>query len=137
MTNSLRSSIVQFHRWRDSDEGSSLVEFILVLPMVLLVGFAIFQIALTMFIRTTITSAAAEGARVAALSGSSTSAGTLRTRRILDQTIAANVVQRISTRSETANGVPTMTVSVDARLPLVGLLGPTQMRLVGHAVREG
>lgn len=114
-----------------------LAEFVLVLPMVLLVGFAVFQLALTLFIRATITSAAAEGARVAALSGSSTAAGTARTRNILDQTIAAGVVQRITTRRETTNGLATMTVSVDARLPLIGLLGPTRMQLVGHAVREG
>lgn len=109
----------------------------MVLPLVLLIGFAVFQLALTMFVRATITSAAAEGARVAALSGSSTTAGTQRTRNILDQTIAGGVVQRVTTRRETVNGLATMTVNVDARLPLIGLLGPTQMRLAGHAVREG
>lgn len=109
----------------------------MILPMVLLIGFAVFQLALTMFIRATITSAAAEGARIAALSGSSTSAGTERTRSILEQTIARGVVQNVTTKRDATNGLATMTVSVDARLPLVGLLGPTQMRLVGHAVREG
>ena len=128
---------MQFRRWLDNDRGGALAEFVLVLPMVLLVGFAVFQLAFTLFVRATITSAAAEGARVAALSGSSTTAGTERTRKILDQTIAAGVVQRITTQCDVTNGLATMTVNVDARLPLVGLLGPTQMRLVGHAVREG
>lgn len=109
----------------------------MILPLVLLIGFAVFQLALTLFVRATITSAAAEGARVAALAGSSTSAGTERTRAILEQTIARGVVERVSTRRDNVNGLATMTVSVDARLPLIGLLGPTQMRMVGHAIREG
>lgn len=112
------------------------MEFALVTPLVLVVALAVIQLALTMFVRATITSAAAEGARVAALSGSSNIAGVKRTRNILTASIANDVIENVSARQTVVSGTRVMEVTVDARLPLIGLYGPTTMELTGHAVRE-
>jgi hypothetical protein len=53
----------------DRGRGSAAVEFVLVAPLVLLIFLAILQVALAAYVRTTLTSVAAEAARVGALAG--------------------------------------------------------------------
>ncbi len=118
------------------DEGSATVEFALVAPLLLAVALAVLQIALALHLRATITAAAAEGARAAALSGADLAAGERRTRNLLLDNIAADVVEEIDVRRELRNGALVVVVEVDARLPLIGLLGPSIMQVSGHALAE-
>lgn len=131
---------MRIHRWtpRDlrSERGSAVVEFALVAPLVLLLGLAVLQVALALHVRATLTSAAAEGARAAALAGSDPSAGVRRARQLLAQNIAQSAVTRVTAARTTEQGLSVMAVRIDARLPLVGLLGPTVMTVVGHALEE-
>ena len=125
---------------RDSaraDRGSAVVEFVLVAPLIVLLACAVLQVALALHVRATLTSAAAEGARAAALAGADPDAGVRRARALLDQNIAAAVVQRITAQRSSVSGLPVIAVRIDATLPLVGLLGPTALSVTGHALQEG
>jgi Flp pilus assembly protein TadG len=113
------------------------VEFALVMPLLIMVSLAVVQFALLLDVRSTLASAAAEGARAAALAGADLDAGVRRTRTLLEQNVAGSVVRSITGRAERVDGLPVMTIHVDADLPLVGLLGPTVLSVDGHALREG
>ena len=119
------------------DEGSAVVEFALVTPLLLVLLLGVLQIALAMHVRATLTAAAAEGARVAALSGSSLSRGEQRTRDVLTDSLAGGGVAGVTASRERLEGVTVVEVTVTASLPLIGLLGPTSLQVTGHAVQEG
>lgn len=118
------------------ERGSAAVDFVLVAPVLLLVGLAVLQLTLALYVRTTVTSAAAEGARAAALAGANLEAGARRTRALLGQTMAGDTVRSVSAQREVRDGLLVVTVGVETNLPLVGLLGPTVMHLDGHALAE-
>jgi len=119
------------------DEGSAVVEFVLVAPLIVLLACAVLQVALALHVRATLTSAAAEGARAAALAGADPEAGVRRAHILLDENIAASVVRRITAQRSSIGGLPVIAVRIDATLPLVGLLGPTSLTVTGHALQEG
>lgn len=124
--------------WARSDErGSAVVGFALVAPLLVALALAVIQVALTMHVRTTITSAATEGARAAATAGSTAVIGEERTRMLLERTLAGGLVQSIDVRAEVHHGARLVAVEVEANLPLLGLLGPASMTVVGHALQEG
>jgi Flp pilus assembly protein TadG len=119
------------------DRGSAVVEFALVTPLLLLLAMGVLQVALAMHLRATLTSAAAEGARAAALAGADPEAGVRRTRELLGQNVAGSIVTGVSAQRTTISGLSVIAVRIDATIPLVGLLGPSGMTVVGHALQEG
>jgi Flp pilus assembly protein TadG len=121
---------------REHDVGSAVVEFVVVIPMLMLLVLAVVQVTLALYVRTEIAAAAAEGARVAASSGGSTALGAARTRSVLDSSLASGVVESVTAREVRVSGVSTVEVEVRARLPLLGLLGPTSLVVRGHAIAE-
>lgn len=121
----------------DRDRGSAVVEFALVAPLLLLLALAVLQVALAMHVRATLTSAAAEGARAAALAGADPAAGVRRTRTLLAQNLAGSVVDDVTAQRGVVDGLAVMTVRVTAVLPMVGLLGPQALTVEGRALREG
>lgn len=106
----------------------------MVVPLLVLVVLAVVQVGLALHVRATIQSAAAEGARVAAISGPAT--GVARTRSVLATSIAGGVAEDVTASTVTVRGVATVVVVVHARLPLVGLPGPTSLVVQGHALVE-
>ena len=123
-------------RLRQDQGGNATVEFALVAPILLAVALAVLQLALALHVRATLTSAAAEGARAAALAGSDLAAGERRARAILRENIAAGVVKDITVQREWHGGALVISVEIEAALPLIGLYGPTQMSVIGHALQE-
>lgn len=123
-------------RLRQDQGGNATVEFALVAPILLAVALAVLQLALALHVRATLTSAAAEGARAAALAGSDLASGERRARAILQENIAAGVVKDITVQREWHGGALVISVEIEAALPLVGLYGPTQMSVIGHALQE-
>ncbi len=114
-----------------------MVEFALVAPLVLLLCLAIVQIALAVHVRATLTSAAAEGARAAALAGADPVAGVRRTESLLADTLSGDVVRDVGARADRVGTLAVMVVRIEAVLPLVGLLGPDTLTVEGRAVQEG
>ncbi len=119
-----------------SERGNASVEFALVAPLLMLVALAVLQLMLAIHVRTVITSAAIEGARVAALVDGDLTRAESRTRSILESNIAGTAVQSISASRVTEGDNEMFAVVVDVELPLIGFYGPTSMKLIGHALAE-
>ena len=131
----LRLQRLKARLWQDQG-GNATVEFALVAPILLAVALAVLQLALALHVRATLTSAAAEGARAAALAGSDLASGERRARAILQENIAAGVVHDITVQREWHGGALVISVEIEAALPLIGLYGPTQISVIGHALQE-
>lgn len=119
-----------------SERGNATVDFALVTPLLLVVALAVVQLTMFLSVRMTLTSAAAEGARAAALAGSNPAAGERRARDLVAGTLAADVVDAVQVRRELQDGLSVLTVSIQARLPLLGLLGPSALKVSGRALAE-
>ncbi|TEX52338.1 MAG: hypothetical protein B7C55_00920 [Actinomycetales bacterium mxb001] len=113
-----------------------MVEFALVAPLVLAVAVGVLQVVLALHVRSTLTAAAAEGARAGALAGSSTVVAERRTRDVLANVLGGGAAERVEAYRTRVDGVPVVRVSVTGRLPLIGLLGPASLTVDGHAMQE-
>ena len=121
--------------WR-SDEGSAVAEFALVTPLLLLVALAVLQLSLALHVRTTLTSAAAEGARGAALAGSDLATGENRARDLMATSLAGVAVRDVEGDVVLLEGVPVIEMTITADLPLIGVFGPLPLEVTGRAVLE-
>ena len=117
-----------------SDEGTAPVEFALVTPLLLLVALAVLQLTLLLHVRSVAIGAAAEGARLAAMSDEA--AGKERTMAILSTSIAGTAIHDTVVRVDRTGPVPVAAVDVTLDMPLIGLLGPMEMTVTGRAVIE-
>ena len=113
-----------------------MVEFVLVAPLLFGLALAVVQISLALYVRATLVSAAAQGARAAALAGADPGAGVRRVRTLLAESLSASVVRQVTSRRGVVDGLAVMEVRIEADLPLVGLLGPSVLAVSGHALRE-
>lgn len=120
-----------------SDRGSAPVQFVVALPVLVFVSLAVIQMVLVLHIKAVLTSAAAEGARTAALSGSSAARGTQRIKAAVAGDIAGSAVDTISVHSRTLNGADVVEVTIAAHVPIVGLIGSANLIVHGHALVEG
>ena len=118
------------------DRGSAVVEFALVTPLLLLVALAVLQVTLALHVRSTLTAAAAEGARAGALADSGLGVAEARTRQVLDDALGGGAAEQVEASRARVDGVVVVSVRVMARLPLLGTLGPTALSVEGHAIRE-
>ncbi|HEU0182189.1 MAG TPA: TadE/TadG family type IV pilus assembly protein [Agromyces mariniharenae] len=119
------------------ERGSAVAEFTLVGVLLTVLALAVVQLALALHVRNTLLDAAAEGARFAALAGSSVSDGTARTRDLISAAISAEYARDITAGTTSVGGVPAVEVTVRATLPVVGLLGVERgLEVSGHAALE-
>jgi Flp pilus assembly pilin Flp len=118
------------------DRGSAVVEFALVAPLLIGIALVVVQVALALHVRTTLTAAAAEGSRAAAMAGSSARVGEQRTRAVLSGNVAESVIESVEVATMVEQGVSYSEVTIYARLPLIGLLGPTAMSIHGRSIQE-
>ena len=116
--------------------GSAVVEFVLVAPLVILVFAAVAQVCLAGYVRSTLIACAAEGARAGAQHDAGRFVAIRRTTDALADSAAAGVVEDIGVERSQVRGVSTVAVTITARLPLFGLLGPTSLHVTGHALSE-
>ena len=118
------------------DRGSAVVEFALVTPLLLIVALAVLQVILALHVRSTLTAAAAEGARAGALAGAGLAVAESRTRDVLGDALGGDAAQDVVASRTRLEGVEVVRVLVTARLPLLGTLGPTALTVEGHAIAE-
>ncbi len=118
------------------DRGSAVVEFALVAPLLMGIALVVVQVALVLHVRTTLTAAAAEGSRAAAMADSSFEVGEQRTRAVLSGNVAESVIEAVEVGTMVDAGVTYSEVTIQARLPLLGLLGPTVMSIRGRSIQE-
>jgi Flp pilus assembly protein TadG len=123
-------------RSRD-DSGAAIVDFTLVGVLLTFLFLALLQLGLALHVRNTLAASATEGARYAANADRSPSDGAAVTRQLIRDSLADSFAVGVSSGTETVGGVPTVYVQIDARLPLVGLLGPARgISVRGHALEE-
>ncbi|SFR74846.1 TadE-like protein [Agromyces sp. CF514] len=98
---------------------------------------AVVQLALALHVRNTLLDAAAEGARFAALAGSSPADGVARTRDLIDAAISAEYSRDVVATTASIGGAPAIEVRVRSTLPVIGLLGVANgLEVTGHAPLE-
>jgi Flp pilus assembly protein TadG len=122
--------------WRD-DGGSALVDFTLVGVLLTFLFLALLQLGLALHVRNTLVASAAEGARYGANADRTPADGAAVTRQLIRSSLADSFAGDVTGGTETVDGVVTVVIRVNARLPVFGLLGPPRAISVrGHAFEE-
>lgn len=119
------------------DEGSAVVEFVLVSVLVVALLLALAQLAFALHIRNTLISAAGEGARFAAAADQPPEAGAAHARELIRESLPDGFAEDVRADYEVIAGVQTIAVSVHAELPVLGWIGPAEsLTVAGHAMEE-
>lgn len=120
------------------DEGSALVEFVLVGAVLTGLFLAILQLGFAVHTRTMLVAAAAEGARYGARADREPEDAAAMARELISSTMPDRYADDVRAGLEVRNGVETVYVEVRAALPVVAMLGPGRSLVArGHAVAEG
>ena len=122
-------------RW-SSERGSAPLQFVVALPVFVFISITIIQLVLVLHIKATLTSVATEGARTAALAGSSPARGIARIDAALIGDISRSAVSAVSIRPRTISGTHLWETTIDARIPIMGVLGTVNLVIHGHALAE-
>ncbi len=119
------------------ERGASPVEFVLVGGLLTVLTLGVLQFGLAVYVRNVVHDAAVEGAFHAALADTSLAEGADRTRHLVGRTVGEEYVGEVTAHETTALGHPAVVVTVQATLPLVGLLGlPRMLEVTAHAPLE-
>jgi hypothetical protein len=122
---------------RDPERGSAPAEFVMVGALLSLVVLSVLQLALALHVRNTVTDAAAEGARYAALAGAGLEDGAERTRRLIAMALGPGYPVEVIAGATAWQGVAVAEVRVTAPLPVLGLVGLERgLEVAGHAPME-
>ncbi len=122
---------------RREGRGAAVVDFVLVLVVLVPLFLGIFQVALVLHVRNTLTAAASEGARYAATLDRPVGSGAARTREQISGALADRFASQVTARASTVAGAPGVEVDVSAEVPALGIWGPAvHLRVAGHAVEE-
>ncbi|HVQ87914.1 MAG TPA: TadE family protein [Actinomycetes bacterium] len=122
---------------RPDDDGSAVVEFVLVSILVIVLVLAVAQLAFAIHIRNTLVADAAEGARYAAAADRSPDDGAAYTAELIQQTLPASYASDVTAGYDDVGGISTVVVEVRTQLPVFGWIGPSDALIVtGHAMEE-
>lgn len=126
------------HRWRSrSQGGSAIVDFALVSVVLVPLFFGVLQLALVWHVKTTLTSAASEGARYGAAYNHTAADGQQRTAAVIDDVFGSDFPDDVSATDTSIDGQPVVEVAVRADVPVLVFWGPTiTVEARGHAVKE-
>lgn len=121
----------------ESDDGSAIVEFVLVGALLTVLTLSLLQLGLALLIRNTVQDAASEGARFGALADNTLDEGVQRTRDLISTAIGPGYAKDVTVTRGSYDGYPADVVTVKASLPLLGLIGlPDGLSVQGHAAIE-
>lgn len=122
---------------RTAERGAAAVDVVLVMVVLLPLVAGVLQLALVLYARNTAMAAASEGARYAAAFGMSPGDGATRARQELKRLATGSFVRSVTADATTLDGEPAVAVTVDARVPALGLAGPAvSFSVTGHAIEE-
>ena len=122
---------------RLSERGAAVVDFVLVLVVLIPLVLGILQVALVMQVRNTLAAAASEGARVAATADRGPGDGVAATREQIGDAIAGRYAEDVTVRPVSVDGAPGVEITVRARVPALGLGGPSiEVEVAGRAIEE-
>jgi len=113
------------------------VDFVLVMVVLVPLVLAVLQLALVLYVRNTLASAAAEGARYAATLGHRPEDGARRAKEQIRGVLSARYARGVTAGPSHLDGAPVVEVAITAKVPALGLGGPAVSFTVrGHAVQE-
>ena len=119
------------------EDGSAVVDFTLVLLVLLPLVMGLLQLALVLHVRNTLASAAAEGARFAAVSGSSPAMGEAKAQEQISGALSGSFARDVRIRPSEVGGAPGFEAEIVAAVPVLGIGGPAiTLTVTGHAVAE-
>jgi Flp pilus assembly protein TadG len=119
------------------ERGSAVVDFVIVLVVLIPVFLGIVQVALVLFVRNTLTEAAAEGARYAATLDRTPEDGAAHTRSQIRGSLTDRYADHVTAREVTIDGAPAVVVTVHVVVPALGIAGPAvTLDVSGHAIEE-
>lgn len=119
------------------DQGSAVVEFILVSVPLVALSIGVIAVSLTGFTQNVIRDSAIEGARFASLADQTSQSGCTRAREQLEKILSNKVLVKIICGSTELGETTFESVRISATLPLVSALLPIiQVTAVGSAPRE-
>lgn len=119
------------------ERGAAVVDLVLVLLVLVPLVLSVLQVALVLYVRNTLASAASEGARYAATLGHTDSDGVARTRAQLRGAVSDQYAEDVTASAASIDGAPAVRITVRARVPALGLGGPAvSLTVTGHAIRE-
>lgn len=119
------------------ERGSAVVDFVMVLVVLLPLFIGLLQLALVLHVRNTLSSAAAEGARSAAVAGATPQDGVATAREQIVGALSPEYAESISVEPVVIGGAAAYELTIDARVPTLGLGGiAIEFSVSGNAVRE-
>ena len=119
------------------DRGSAPVEFILVGVLLTLLTLGVLQFALAVHVKNIVTDAATDAAFYAALADTSPGETEARARAAIERGTGSDLVTTMYVFPGSHHGVDFVNVTIIARLPLLGLLGPAHgTQVTAHAPLE-
>lgn len=122
---------------RRSQRGSAVVDFALVSVVLVPLFFGVLQLALVWHVKTTLTSAASEGARYGAAYNRTAADGQQRTANVIDDVFGSDFGDEVSAVDVAINGQSAVEVAVRADVPVLVFWGPTiTVEARGHAIKE-
>ncbi|UDY22809.1 TadE/TadG family type IV pilus assembly protein [Nocardioides sp. Kera G14] len=122
---------------RRRQRGAAVVDFVLILLLLVPLFLGILQVSLVLFVRNTLASAAAEGARFAATADHALPDGVNRTRQQLQGVVSERFADDIRVTTVMIDGAPAVEVTVHATVPALGIGGPgVALTVTGHAIKE-
>jgi Flp pilus assembly protein TadG len=122
---------------RRGDSGSAVVDFVMVLVVLLPLFIGLLQLALVLHVRNTLSSAAAEGARHAAVAGATPQDGVDKAREQIIGAVSPEYAQAIRVEPMSIAGAAAYELTIDARVPTLGLGGiAIEFSVSGNAIRE-
>jgi Flp pilus assembly protein TadG len=131
-------------RWqvgrRNADSGAAVVEFVMVSVLLILLLFAVLQVAAVFYARTIIAASAADGARYAAAADVDPGAGGVRAEQLMNQAHLGSLVSCVGSGARDApSGLATTQVTCAGHLrsffiPLGAFVSVT---VSAHALKEG
>ncbi|WP_017936077.1 TadE/TadG family type IV pilus assembly protein [Nocardioides sp. Iso805N] len=119
------------------ERGAAVVDLVLVLLVLVPLVLGAMQVALVLYVRNTLASAASEGARYAATLGHTDADGVARTRAQLRGAVSDQYAADVTASAASIDGAPAVRITVRAHVPALGLGGPAvRLTVTGHAIRE-
>lgn len=119
------------------ERGSAVVDYVLVMVLLVPLVLGIVQLGLVLHVRNTLAAAASDGARAGAPLGATSQDAVARTRRMVSDSVSARFARSVRASETSVGGAPAVVVRVQARVPALGLFGPSvPIDVQGRALRQ-
>ncbi len=119
------------------ERGSAVVDLVMLLVVLLPLFIGLLQLALVLHVRNVLSSAAAEGARYAAVAGATPQDGVAKAREQIVGALSPEYAESISVDPVAIDGAAAYRLTIDARVPTLGLGGiAIEFSVSGNAIRE-